>query len=327
MWDLLNKYLTVNTTTTTPPPPLPSTLDAPIETLANATVVHHFSVFDGCDDMVEGILFDLTVQTFNVVVGIPANIMVMVILIRNRHQPSTSDIFLGCLAFMDFYFGCMVPLIYLNLYYWESMKMWSAFKFSYGVKDTSGPLFLSCICLDRFVAVLCPIAFSQLKDNKYRIGLSVFVLCLTFAYASAKTVGGLRDFEKVFTGEILASFTWMVFCNIAILLALKRSRGAGKDEMHPMKKKAFNMVLSILAIVVFNYLPPVALFPFQDYYPPRAFRCYVQPVGFAFVNISSSIQPLIYLSRLERVSFLPDCCLKRWNTSKEKPDSPPVNAA
>ena len=78
-----------------------------------------------------------------------------------------------------------------------------------------------------------------------------------------------------------------------------------------MKKKAFKVVLSILCIIVFNYLPPVALFPFEDYYTPDVFRCYVQPVGFAFLNISSTIQPLIYLSRLEKVPFLPEAFIKK----------------
>lgn len=276
----------------------------------NATV-KPFSVFDGCDHQVEGILFDLILQSINVIVGIPANILVIAILIHNRKEPSTSDIFLGCLAFMDIYFSAMTPIIFLNLYYWQSKGVWSATKFSYGVKDTSGPLFFSCICLDRFMAVLFPISFGEFKHIKYRLSLTVLVLCLTFAYSSAKVIGGLPNFEKVFTGEILATFTWMVVCNISILWALKKSRGAGKDDMHPMKKRAFKMVLSILCIIVFNYLPPVAMFPFEDYYAPDVFRCYVQPVGFAFINISSTIQPLVYLSRLEKVPFLSDAFVKK----------------
>ncbi|XP_053194887.1 G-protein coupled receptor 183-A-like [Scomber japonicus] len=284
--------------------PLNSTADT------NSTV-KPFSVFDGCDHQVEGILFDLTLQSINVIVGIPTNLLVIALLIQNRKEPSTSDIFLGCLAFMDIYFSAMTPIIFLNFYYWQSKEVWSAMKFSYGVKDTSGPLFFSCICLDRFIAVLFPISFGQFKHIKYRLFLTVLVLCLTFAYSSAKCVGGLPNFEKVFTGEILATFTWMVVCNISIMWALKKSRGAGKDEMHPMKKRAFRMVLSILCIIVFNYLPPVALFPFEDYYSPDVFRCYVQPVGFAFINISSTIQPLVYLSRLEKVPFLSDACVKK----------------
>ncbi|XP_069004670.1 G-protein coupled receptor 183-like [Embiotoca jacksoni] len=290
------------------------------------TTVKPFSVFDGCDHQAEAILFDLIVQSTNVLVGIPANLLVIAILIRNRKEPSTSDIFLGCLAFMDAYFGAMTPITFLNLYVWQNKEVWLSIKFSYGVKDTSGPLFLSCICLDRFVAVLFPIAFSQLKHFKYRLSLSVLVLCLTFTYSSAKMVGGLPNFEKVFTGEILAAFTWMVLCNASILWALKKSHGAGKDEMHPMKRKAFKTVLSILYIIVINYLPPVALFPFEDYYHPDVFRCYVQPVGFAFVNISSTTQPLIYLTRLEKVPFLSDACIKKCTScvTAENTETPPA---
>ncbi|PWA15524.1 hypothetical protein CCH79_00014698 [Gambusia affinis] len=220
--------------------PLNST-SVPAQLPYNATVYINasfkpFSVFDGCDMYIEAILFDLTFQTINVIVGIPANLLVIAILIHNRKEPSTSDLFLGCLAFMDAYFGSMTPLSFLNLYLWQSKEM----------------------------------------------------------------VGGLPNFEKVFTGEILAAFTWMVVCNASILWVLKKSRGVGKDEMHPMKKKAFKMVLSILCIIVFNYLPLVALFPFEDHYTPDVFRCYVQPVGYAFLNISSTIQPLVYLSRLEK---------------------------
>ncbi|XP_031168715.1 G-protein coupled receptor 183-like [Sander lucioperca] len=300
----------------------------PLNTTAdiNATA-KPFSVFDNCDHQVEGILFDLTLQCINVVVGIPANLLVIVILIHNRKEPTTSDIFLGSLAFMDAYFSAMTPLIFLNLYYWQSKQMWSAFKFSYGVKDTSGPLFLSCICLDRFVAVLFPVMFGEFKHIKYRLSLSVLVFCLTFAYSAAKVVGGIHNFEKVFTSEVLAAFTWMVLSNVCILWALKKSRGAGKDEMHPMKKKAFKTVLSILCITVFNYLPPVALFPFENHYSPDVFRCYVQPVGFAFLNISSTIQPLVYLSRLEKVPFLSDTCVKKCCTcvSAENNKPPPAH--
>ncbi|XP_026180290.1 psychosine receptor-like [Mastacembelus armatus] len=278
------------------------------------TTVKPFSVFDGCEHQFEALLFDLGVQCINVVVGIPTNLFVIAILIHNRKDPSTSDIFLGCLAFMDAYFGVMTIINFINFYYWHSEVVWSSTEFSYGVKDTSGPLFLSCICLDRFVAVLFPILFGQHKDAKYRIYLSVLVFCLTFAYSAAKAVGDIPNFSKVFTCEILATFTWMVVCNISILWTLKRSRGAGKDEMHPMKKKAFKVVYSIFCIIVFNYLPLVALFPFQDHFSPDMFHCYVQPTAFAFLNISSTIQPLVYLSRLDKVPFLPDTCMKKWCT-------------
>ncbi|XP_015194393.2 G-protein coupled receptor 4-like [Lepisosteus oculatus] len=256
--------------------------------------------FDGCEEMPAGLLFDLGVQIFNVFLGIPANIMVMWLLLKHKNESSTSDIFIFNLAVLDGLFGCMIPLGLINIYVLQSNDAKAAQRFAYGIKDMGSPLFLSCICLDRYIAVLHPIAFTGLKDHKYRAGLSVVVLAITLAYSITKAFKGteIENFDKIFTASILASFAFMIFCNISILWALKRS-GPGKDEMHPMKKKAFKIVLSILATIVFNYLPPVALFPFQKYYDASAFTCYIVPVVFSFVNISSSTQPLLYLSRVE----------------------------
>ncbi|XP_066561819.1 G-protein coupled receptor 4-like [Amia ocellicauda] len=269
-----------------------------------------WTAFEGCEEMPAGVLFDLSVQIFNIFLGIPANVMVFWLLVRNTGESSTSDIYIFNLSILDGLFGCLVPLSLVNLFLLHSKDAWYAQKFSYGIKDMGGPLFLSCICLDRYIAVIHPITFTGLKDHKYRSTLSVIVLVITLAYAIAKAIGGISHFEKIFTFMILTAFTFMVFCNISILWALKRS-GPGRDEMHPMKKKAFKMVLSILAIIVFNYLPPVALFPFQVYYSADVFRCYIQPFAFSFVNISSSIQPLLYLSRVEKLPCFPEskiCC-------------------
>ncbi len=126
-------------------------------TTDSVNTTHAVSVFGGCEQMVSGIIFDLTMQSFNVIIGIPANILVLANLIKTRKEPLTSDLFLGCLAFVDAYFGFMTIISFLNLYHWGSAMAWMALKFSYGVKDTSGPLFLSCVCLDRFIAVLFPL--------------------------------------------------------------------------------------------------------------------------------------------------------------------------
>ncbi|CAG01111.1 unnamed protein product [Tetraodon nigroviridis] len=104
------------------------TILTPTPLLPNSTADRNvtekpFSVFEGCDHQREAILFDLTLQSINVLVGIPANLLVIAILISNRKDPSTSDIYLGCLAFLDIYFGVMTPFSFVNFYYWHSKDM------------------------------------------------------------------------------------------------------------------------------------------------------------------------------------------------------------
>ncbi|XP_015199924.2 uracil nucleotide/cysteinyl leukotriene receptor-like [Lepisosteus oculatus] len=263
-----------------------------------------WAVAAGCEQRPAGALFNLSLRVIVVIVGLPANVIVLWLLLRKRGISSSTDVFIFHLAFLDTFFTFLLPLRLVNVFVLNNNKsIWHAQEFAYGVKDMGGPLLLCCICLDRYMAVLHPIMFSSFKDQKYRAVFTATVLAVTVAYALAKTIGGILNFDKIFTVMILSAFTFMVFCNLSILWALRRS-GPGRDEMHPMKKKAFRVVLSILGILVFNYLPPVALFPFQGYFSADVFICYVQDVAFSFYNISSSTQPLLYLSGVRKLPCL-----------------------
>ncbi|XP_046906973.1 uracil nucleotide/cysteinyl leukotriene receptor [Hypomesus transpacificus] len=264
------------------------------------------TVYEGCKDMPAVLIIYLGLQFVNMFLGIPANIMVLWLMRRNTGDSSTSDIFILHLAVLDVSFCLIPPLEFANLVYLTTSSTWYVLRFFYGIKDAS-PLFLSCICLDRYMAVLHPITFTELKDRRHRAVLAGAVWLVTLAYACAKCVGNISNFEKVFTVMILGAFAFMVFCNMSILWALRRS-GPGRDDMHPVKKRAFKMVVIILAIIVVNYFPPVALFPFQDYFSPDVFRCYIHYIAFGFMDISSSIQPVLYLSGKDFTRTPALCC-------------------
>ncbi|KAK7929406.1 hypothetical protein WMY93_005801 [Mugilogobius chulae] len=154
----------------------------------------------------------------------------------------------------------MTPIDLVNRLLLGSGRIWYFVRFSYGVKD-SAPLFLVCICLDRYMAVVHPVVFSSVRDNKLRALVSVLVWGLVLGYGVAKSLvdNVLVQFE-LFSAIILLAFAVMLFSNVSIIWVLRRSV-AGKEEMHPVKRRAFRMVIIILAIIVVNYLPPVALMP------------------------------------------------------------------
>ncbi|CAL8406402.1 unnamed protein product [Arctogadus glacialis] len=267
------------------------------------------TVYESCREMPAVIIWYLGLQFINMFLGIPANLMVLWLIHKNKGDSSTSDIFIQQLAVLDVFFCLTPPLELVNIVYLTSSVPWYVLRFFYGIKDTS-PLFLACICLDRYMAVLHPITFTKLKDRHHRAILAAGVWLVVLAYAAAKCKGDIPNFDKVFTVIILATFAFMVFCNMAILWALRQS-GPGRDEMHPVKKRAFKMVLIILAIIVFNYFPPVALFPFRAYYTKDVFRCYIHYLAFGLMDFSSSIQPVLYLSKDKLVLSLAMCCQKK----------------
>lgn len=155
-----------------------------------------------------------------------------------------------------------------------------------------------CICLDRYTAVVHPVLFSGIRDNRIRTGISVVVWGLILAYAVSKCILGSKSVNGVFSGAILFTFAVMVFCNVSVMWVLRRTV-AGNGVRHPVKQKAFKMVLTILAIITFNYLPPVALMPFASYYTFVEFNCQIRISVFSIMDLSCSIEPLLYLTKME----------------------------
>ncbi|XP_065152047.1 uracil nucleotide/cysteinyl leukotriene receptor-like [Paramisgurnus dabryanus] len=265
------------------------------------------TLYAKCADTPAAIIFYLVMQFLNMLLGIPANVMVLWLIQKKRRDSSTSDIFIVHLAVLDIFYCLIPPLEFASIVYLTTSSNWYVVRFFYGLKDFS-PLFLSCICLDRYMAVVHPIFFTKLMNTRRRsvcVGVTWFVILV---YAAAKCVKKIPHFEKVFTVMILAVFIFMVFCNISILWALRQS-ASGRDERHRIKKRAFKIVVIILAIIVFNYFPPVALFPFKDFFSPNIFCCYIHHIAFAFMDFSSTIQPILYLSQvLAAPAAAPRCC-------------------
>ncbi|XP_071360256.1 G-protein coupled receptor 4-like [Trachinotus anak] len=273
-------------------------------TLSSHHVTPPWYQFPVCAVAPYGFIFYFGVKVFNLAVGTPCNVLVIWQIATKKSDASTSDIFIFNLAILDAYFCLMTPIEMANRLLLGDSRIWYFQRFAYGIKDVA-PLFLVCICLDRYIAVVHPVLFTGIRDNKIRIGISVVVWGLILAYGLTKCILGVMSVNEVFSGVILFAFAVMVFCNISVIWVLRRSV-AGKEEMHPVKKKAFKMVLIILAIIVANYLPPVALMPFVSYYSFVAFRCQISISVFSIMDLSCSIEPLLYITKMERVDGR--CC-------------------
>ncbi|XP_037553223.1 G-protein coupled receptor 35-like, partial [Nematolebias whitei] len=162
-----------------------------------------------------------------------------------------------------------------------------------------------CICIDRYMAVVNPVIFSRYRDNMARIAISVVVWILIIPYSLTKSILGIMSVADVFGGVILFAFAVMVFCNISVIWVLRHSV-AGKEVMHPVKKKALKMVLKNLAIIVVNYLTPVATMPFVSAYTNIEYRCFIGIIVFSIMDLSCVIEPLLYITKMEKLNVM--CC-------------------
>lgn len=268
--------------------------------------------YDVCAVAPYGFVFYFGVKVFNLAVGFPTNMLVMWLVATRKSEGSTSDIFIFNLAVLDAYFCLMTPIDMVNRMILDNKQIWHFQLFAYGVKDTA-PLFLTCICLDRYVAVVHPILFTGIRDNRIRAGVTMLVWGLILAYALTKSLLGVRSTTEYFSGLILFAFAVMVFCNVSIIWVLRKSV-VGKETMNPVKKKAFKMVLIVMGIIICNYLPPVATMPFVAYYTFVAFRCQISISVFSIMDLSCSIEPLLYLNKVEKLG-----CCGRFQSPQKKP--------
>lgn len=262
--------------------------------------------YDKCAVAPYAFVFYYTVKVFNLALGFPTNILVMWHITTRKSEGSTSDVFIFNLAALDGFFCLMTPVELLNRLYLDHWGVWYLQRFAYGMKDMA-PLFLTCICLDRYIAVVHPIVFINSRDNRMRTGISAFVWALLLVYALTKSILGVLSVTEVFSGLIVSAFFIMVFCNLSIIWVLRRSV-AGKEVMHPVKKKAFKMVVILLAIIVVNYLPPVALMPFASTYTFVQLNCQISVSVFSIMDLSSTIELILYISKMDRLNSY--SCLK-----------------
>ncbi|XP_072539583.1 G-protein coupled receptor 35-like [Salminus brasiliensis] len=262
--------------------------------------------FKECEEAPYGFILYYGVKVLNLALGFPTNVLVMWQIVKRKSEGSTSDMFIFNLAVLDAFFCLMTLVDLINRLCLNDDGVWYIQRFAYGVKDMT-PLFLTCICLDRYIAVVHPIVFTGIRDNRIRAGISAVVWGLVLAYSLTKCIVGVMSMNEVFSGLILSAFFLMVFCNLSIIWVLRKSV-AGKEVMNPVKKKAFKMVIIVLAIIVVNYLPPVALMPFASTYTFVDFRCKISLAVFSIMDLSCTIEPLLYISKMEKVACCP--CLQ-----------------
>ncbi|MBN3278973.1 P2RY3 protein, partial [Polyodon spathula] len=234
--------------------------------------------------------------------------MVLWVLLRRKSAISSSEIFVLNLAAMDAFVCLNAPFAIYNIYFLNNYMIFIGTNCIYFFNLVGSPLFLCCICVERYMAVAHPVRYLRFKSLAYRVAVCAVAWAVTVAISSYLTAYIFNLPTNVMAGYTSALLVVMVFCNVSLLRSLRQS-GPGRDEVHPVKKKAFQTVFTIFIILLVFYSPSVVIYPFQSYFSPIVFQCYVGPVCSAFIMPSSCMQPLLYLYNVGKLTcaLLP-CC-------------------
>lgn len=198
----------------------------------------------------------------NIVLGLPANMCVMWLILAGPGDKA-ADIFSLNQAVCEVAI-CMSNAMLLiavqtkgsniaiNTFIWYTVRFSSGFIFS------GRPLFMTCICLERYLAVVHPVTFLKYKLLRYRLAgtficwLTVLVCCLILVWV---------PYSATYYVSFGMAFTWFLvqlFCCVETLRALLRpGPGEGNQEsngMNSAKLKAFRIITIIIVTATLAYL-------------------------------------------------------------------------
>ncbi|XP_017260059.1 cysteinyl leukotriene receptor 2 [Kryptolebias marmoratus] len=239
----------------------------------------------------------------NVLVSLPANIYVIWLIVSESSGPVVSELFALNLAVSEILFCC--SSFYIMVHFLLEMSRAVGvllLQLFLEIILISRPIFQTCICLERYLAVVHPTLFLRFKPLRYRLLFCVadwLLILLNLIYRVFVT--SLNNLAYFFIAKSLLFFSILSYCGICVLLILKQpSPGDGvrsSGNWNSMKRKAFKVIIitlvfnSVTQLLQMTMLGPTVLH--------TSLKLILQIMLFNLaVNISSSfITPLLFLQR------------------------------
>ncbi|KAL4630224.1 galanin receptor type 1-like [Arapaima gigas] len=252
-----------------------------------------------CGDVAFNMISNVAVVA-DMLAGLVCNSATVWLLTCGKGGLATSDLFLFNSAFSEL---LICPCIFLALL--QHLNVGIGFflpvlNFCFSFILAARPFFRGCICVDRYLAVVHPIAYLKYRPLKYRLPCLAVVWLLTVVFCTVR----IFDQSYYISGSVvLAALAVDTFCSLSILKVLRKPQpgDVAREQLNLMKRSAFRTVLVIQVMMVVNYLPVLIVTPLEKFFSNR--KCYCQWFYFALSLLAcgSFLHPFLYLSRYKKL--------------------------
>lgn len=197
----------------------------------------------------------------NIILGLPANVCVMCLIVAGPGNKAAEILSLNqAICEVAICMANVISLIAINITI-SNVTILTYFlfavKFTLGFIFSGRPLFMSCICLERYLAVVHPVTFLKYKLLRYRLvqtiisWLTVMVCCTVLIWVPYSSIYYV-SFVMAFT-----CFLVQLFCCVETLCALVRP-GPGKEKresnaINGAKLKAFKIIMITIVASTLHY--------------------------------------------------------------------------
>ncbi|XP_062977638.1 uracil nucleotide/cysteinyl leukotriene receptor-like [Elgaria multicarinata webbii] len=202
-------------------------------------------------------------------------------------------------------------------------------------------LFLACICLERYLAVIHPVRYLRLRWPLYRVLLSMAIWSLVgiglLIFFSRSTVtrrfpnGNTACMEnfpaQVWTGGLAAvvlvssalgffvPFFTIVICSVVIARRIM-SLAHGSAQASSLRRHSLYTLLMVTGLLTLCFLPFHTIYTLHTLgrigvlSVPRLlhFTCSAQRAAMALASINSALDPLVYYFNMKPANWKLPCC-------------------
>lgn len=244
-----------------------------------------------------------------IILGLPANTVLLWLLVKNRKTLSPSEVLGLNFALLGVLFCLCLQLdIHITINQIRSGLRLSI-SHAFAILSYFGcPLLLTSMCLERYVAVAHPVLFMKLGKWEYRAACSTIIWFLTCIMAVATFVYTIASTALVLSLIVNVLFLVMVACLLGIIWMLcKKGPGEGDERNSVVKRRALKNVLMILLPSTIIYLPLLGLAPFLlliQMLPQEGINSLICTFLLLFSvvpNFGVCIGPTFYMARLRKI--------------------------
>ncbi|XP_029905369.1 lysophosphatidic acid receptor 4-like [Myripristis murdjan] len=242
----------------------------------------------------------VVIHTVNLLLGFPSNAFILWLMVTRAGRVNASEFFFLNLTVSELLYGLSSLCSFIFLFY-KSFSVYVASTFFSIFVFMGRPLFQTCICVERYIAVVHPVLFLQLKTLKYRVVCCAAVWLLVLGACIMQVVMLNNSILTYFyLGVYLLLFSVKLFCCLSVLRALRKpgpgTGGRDKEGSDKVKMKSFKVLLIITVSTVLTYLPFIIAFTLRDYISREGvFVSY--GICTCFAMMTGFVHPFLYLHR------------------------------
>ncbi|KAL2078721.1 hypothetical protein ACEWY4_026406 [Coilia grayii] len=278
--------------------------------LNSTSLVNHTDDFDTfCIELYEGPVVWAVFSVPCSLVGVLASVWLLRLLVQRLRSNMSNDIYMLNLTAMDLMFNISVLPAALSYFIWQNEAYLKICNFLFCLSMSGRPLFMACICVDCYMAVVHPISYRKLKGSRYRQVVCVLVWGCTLIFGLMFVVDPALFTTSYPAMPFALCLPPITFCDAAVFYALRKPDPSGKADVHPQKQRALQTITNSFVMTVVSYLPPLLVYGLTPVWPLTTQQIYCQ-VGIPTLittTLGSTILPLLYLSNLGGLKDLRRC--------------------